>query len=102
MQVYRHTYALQAKKKWKNYASAARSTTKDFDQNLALQATRDTSIARVTGCLYTLMKDTGRRLPRYPISNSYNIHSLIPTILSPYRECGAKRVNNVKVWGGPQ
>ena len=30
------------------------------DQNSALQAACDTSIARVTGCVYTLVKDTGR------------------------------------------
>ena len=38
--------------KTKKYTSAARSTKKYFDQNAALQAACDTSIARVTGGVY--------------------------------------------------
>ena len=36
----------------KKYTSAVRSTKNDFDQNSALQAACDTSIARVTRCVY--------------------------------------------------
>ena len=38
--------------KMKKYTSAARSTKNIFDQNSALQAACDTSIARGTGCAY--------------------------------------------------
>ena len=39
-------------KKMQKYTSAVRSTKKVFDQNSILQAACDTSIARVTGCVY--------------------------------------------------
>ena len=39
-------------KKLKKNTSAVRSTKKEVDQNSALQAACDASIARVTGCVY--------------------------------------------------
>ena len=48
-------------RKMKNKLSCEVDKKLFFDQNSALQAACDTSIARVTGC--TLVNDTGRWLP---------------------------------------
>ena len=84
-----HVVPIEKKYIYEKYTSAATSTNKEFDQNSALQAACDTSIARVTGCVYpregyrsvTLLLRSGSTGPRrsafFCARKLYNPHSSI-------------------------
>ena len=93
-----HTSSLYLKKNNKTALELCvmmmRSTKKDFDQNSALQAASDTSVARVTGCVYPReghRSDTticNRRLLRwrYNSSKRYNSSTVLENIFADFRD----------------